>query len=275
MKIQIVSDLHLEFNTDIEIENAGADVLILAGDICLAEHLYSNPTAGLDDRIQKGWYANDAIRYRKFFKQISERFPKVLYVMGNHEHYSGRWSRTADILREEMARYGNMHLLENEKIVIDDVVFLGCTLWTDLNNDDPITEYHVRSMMNDYRSITQDINGKFHKLNPLLTKKTHRQSVEWLKMMLEEDKRKTVIIGHHAPSHMSVHERYKNETIMNGAFVSNLEWMMMDTDHIAVWIHGHVHDPHDYVINKTRVLCNPHGYPRERKTWDPNLIVEV
>jgi predicted phosphodiesterase len=275
MKIQVVSDLHLEFNTDIELVNAGADVLVLAGDICLADHLYSNPTAGLDNLIQKGWYAKDAIRYRKFFKQVSERFPKIIYIMGNHEHYSGRWSRTADVLRQEVARYRNIHFLEQDKLVIGDVVFLGCTLWTDLNRDDPLTEYHVKSLMNDYRAITQDTNGKFHKLNPITTRQKHHQSVEWLKMMLEEDKRKTVIVGHHAPSHQSIHPKYQNETIMNGAYVSNLEWLMVGTDHIALWVHGHVHDPHDYVVNKTRVICNPCGYPGEPKRWDPNLIIEV
>ena len=45
MKLQIVSDLHLEFN-DVTINNAGADILCLAGDVCLAKDLHKNNEKG-------------------------------------------------------------------------------------------------------------------------------------------------------------------------------------------------------------------------------------
>jgi len=278
MKIKIWSDLHLEFQDGYpQWTNNGADVLILAGDICVAEDLYSNPTAGLDDLIQNGWNANDAIRYRRFFEHVSREFPIVLYVMGNHEHYKGRWDRTESILREECARYGNIHLLEQNKMVIDDVVFLGCSLWTDLNGYDPLTEIAAKDLMNDYRRITQKSGEHYHKLAPRTTAMKHRESVQWLDMMLNEDKRKTVVIGHHAPSRQSIHPRYAHDTVMNGAFCSNLDWIMMDRDNIPVWIHGHVHDKHDYVINNTRIICNPRGYPGEHSVldFDPDLLVRI
>ena len=277
MKIQLISDLHMEFSPAPDIRNAGADVLIMAGDICVAEHLYRNPTAGLNDMIQKGYYADEAIKYRKFFHQVSQEFETVLYVMGNHEHYNGRWSRTADVLNEECARHSNIFLMEKHKHVINDVVFLGATLWSDLNGYDPLTELTVRDMMNDYKVITQDLNGQYHKLTPATTAAVHRSTVEWLKTQLELDSRKTVVIGHHAPSRQSIHPRFTNQPHMNGAFASSLDWMMLDTDHVAVWVHGHVHDSHDYVIGNTRVLCNPHGYPRERPdgAFNAALIVEV
>lgn len=268
----------MEFSDAPDIRNAGADVLIMAGDICVAEHLYRNPNAGIDyTYIQKGYYAGEAIKYRNFFHQVSQEFDTVLYVMGNHEHYNGKWSRTASILQEECARHNNIVFLENEKHVIDDVVFLGATLWSDLNKYDPLTELAVRDMMNDYKVITQDINGLYHKLAPATTAAAHRASVDWLKTQLELDKRKTVVIGHHAPSRQSIHPRYANQVHMNGAFASDLEWMMQDADHIALWVHGHVHNTHDYMIGNTRVLCNPHGYPRERLPgeFNPALVVEV
>ena len=178
MKIQLISDLHMEFGPAPDIRNVGADVLIMAGDICVAEHLYRNPTAGLNDMIQKGYYADEAIKYRKFFHQVSQEFETVLYVMGNHEHYNGRWSRTADILNEECARHSNIFLMEKHKHVINDVVFLGATLWSDLNGYDPLTELTVRDMMNDYKVITQDLNGQYHKLTPATTAAAHRATVE-------------------------------------------------------------------------------------------------
>jgi len=91
MRIQVISDLHWEVHgKPPAISNQGADVLILGGDICCADHLYSNPTAGVNDRIQNGFYANDARLYREFFSKASAEWPHVVYVMGNHEHYRGR-----------------------------------------------------------------------------------------------------------------------------------------------------------------------------------------
>jgi Icc-related predicted phosphoesterase len=275
MKLQVISDLHLEFQGVPAIENTGSNILILGGDICLAEHLYRNPTAGLDNKIQNGWYANDAIRYREFFKYCSSEWRDVLYVMGNHEHYSGRWNRTEEILREELVRYPNIKLLEQNKMVIDDVVFLGASLWTDMNNQDPITIHAVRDMMSDYRAITEINGSNYHKLRPITTVQKHVETVSWLKMMLGEDKRKTVVVTHHAPSRMSVHPKYQSQTLMNGAFVSGLENIMLDNDHLVLWTHGHVHDPWDYFIGNTRVFCNPHGYPGEILKWDPNKILEI
>ena len=80
MKLQIVSDLHLEFN-DVTVNNAGADILCLAGDISLAKDLVKDTPKGE--------------KFRQFFNHVSKEFDTVLYIMGNHEHYSGRWNNTA------------------------------------------------------------------------------------------------------------------------------------------------------------------------------------
>jgi DNA repair exonuclease SbcCD nuclease subunit len=222
-----------------------------------------------------GSYANDAERYRQFFYHCSQEWDHVLYVMGNHEHYSGRWNRTEEALREELNRYPNIQLLEQSKLIINDTVFLGASIWTDMNNYDPITIHAVKDMMSDYRAITEVNNGNYHKLRVDTTLNKHRQTVEWLKMMLEEDKRKTVVVGHHAPSRQSIHPKYQSQTIMNGAFCSSLENLMLDHDHLVLWTHGHVHDPWDYHIGNTRIVCNPHGYPDEPLRWNPDLIVEI
>jgi predicted phosphodiesterase len=44
-----------------------------------------------------------------------------------------------------------------------------------------------------------------------------------------------------------------------------------------LWIHGHTHDPFDYEINGTRVICNPRGYPGENASWTSRaaLVVEI
>lgn len=276
MKLAVWSDLHLEFQIQVpELDNPGADVLILSGDVCVADYLYRNPTAGLNNMIQNGFYADDAARFRAFFHRVSQQFDTVLYVMGNHEHYKGRWDRTETILREEMSRYPNVHLLEQNKLVIDDVVFYGATFWSDLNRGDPMTVLRVKDVMNDYRLITEHANGNYHKLRPLTTMYKHAETVHWLKTELANDTRKTVVVGHHAPSTQSIHAKYSNQPETNGAYASNLENLILDNPHIALWTHGHVHNCFDYQVGDTRVVCNPHGYPKENQEFNPYLVVDL
>jgi calcineurin-like phosphoesterase family protein len=86
---------------------------------------------------------------------------------------------------------------------------------------------------------------------------------------------KTVVVTHHAPSSQSVHPRYAND-LLTPAFASNLE-NLMDGDRAALWIHGHMHDPFDYEIYGTRVVCSPRGYAPNSLTpeFRPDWVVEV
>lgn len=51
----------------------------------------------------------------------------------------------------------------------------------------------------------------------------------------------------------------------------------MDGTRVALWIHGHMHDPAAYALSGSRVICNPRGYPGELVTghFDPTLCVDV
>ena len=135
MKIQLASDLHLEFH-DLNLQNQnGVDVLVLSGDICTAQDLHDHPAAQFDPwspgaledlKRQSG----KAQRFRDFFKRVSFQFPHVIYVMGNHEHYHGKFDRSAAYLRDEFTSIGltNVHLLDNDTKEIDGVHFIGGTL---------------------------------------------------------------------------------------------------------------------------------------------------
>ena len=117
MKIALCSDLHLEF-MDINLQNTeGADVLILSGDILVAEDLHNHP------EMEYGMYSNInladlgrrqqvALRFRDFLKRCSFQFPHVVYVAGNHEFYHGRWKQSLDHLRQECAKFPNVYRSE-------------------------------------------------------------------------------------------------------------------------------------------------------------------
>ena len=260
MKIAICSDIHLEFGP-IELNNTdNANVLILSGDICVAKDLPHSDS-------KKGDIS------RKFFRMCALRFPHVLYVMGNHEHYHGDFATSGKIIKEELAQYANVHLLDQETKVIDDVTFIGGTLWTDMNKEDGITLYHMKDMMNDFRCITNGARETYYrnsagnsyvrtaKFTPDDAVEDHKKMLEYIKIMVEgKHDQKIVVVGHHAPSKLSTHPRYAKEEIMNGGYSSDLSEFILNHPQIKLWTHGHTHEEFDYMIGSTRIICNPRGY---------------
>lgn len=267
MRIKVVSDLHLEFS-DINIQNhEGADVLVLSGDIMVASKVHKPESE----------YGG---RFRDFLKRCSFQFPHVIYVMGNHEFYdSGKWFHGIEDMRAACGVHDNIYLLERDTKIIDDVVFVGGTLWTDMNKFDPLTLHAVRDMMNDYRAIRHDRNG-YIPIKPADTVDRHRQTRDYIFFIADENKdKKVVVCTHHTPSFASCHEQYKNDHLMNGAYHSELSEQILDRPQIKLWTHGHTHHAFDYMIGSTRVVCNPRGYSDghwgEFTGWDPALVIEV
>lgn len=277
MRIQIVSDIHLEFGS-ISIFNNNADVLVLSGDICVVKDFNDNKMREV---------------LLEFFKECSERFPKVIYVMGNHEHYAGDVNSSLNTLKNTLKEFSNIHILEQETIVINDVTFIVGTLWTDMNNQDPSTLFHIKRVMNDYRVIEdssemvsfkftdKDGNKKFGNrpsiFSPEKSVLKHNDMLEFIKQQVSISTGKVVIVSHHAPSKLSTKPMYERDFLVNGAYSSDLSKIMLDNPQIKLWTHGHTHDSFDYTIGSTRVVCNPRGYFQysENQKFDCNFTVEV
>ena len=260
MKIAVCSDLHLEFGT-IELKNTeGADVLILSGDLMIAEDLDRHPgDRGPYAPVESHRYINSSI-YRDFLDNVNCEFPRVIYVDGNHEFYGGKWVKSLEVLHKTMENYPNVFFLERETLKVDDITFIGSTLWTDMNKYDPLTLHATRDMMNDYRVITNDEKG-YTKLRPSHTAERHRKSLDYIRQIVaEKHDEKFVVVGHHAPSKLSTHPNYANDQIMNGAYSSDLSEFIMDHPQIKLWTHGHTHHTFDYILGETRIVCNPRGY---------------
>jgi predicted phosphodiesterase len=234
MKIAYASDLHLEIWRDRGevIVPSDADVVVLAGDVsCSAYSEYQIKTL------------------------VVTRDLPVVYVEGNHEHYRERLQLGTRV--EDMAK-SRISLLERSSVVISGVRFLGCTLWTDYFGGNPIVMLDAANGLNDHRLISYGSR----KFTPEDALAIHRESVAWLESELSKPfDGKTVVVTHHAPSLRSVSEKFRGDRL-NGCFVSDLDWLV-EKSGAALWIHGHTHDPYDYVIGDTRVVCNPRGYPLE------------
>ena len=69
-----------------------------------------------------------------------------------------------------------------------------------------------------------------------------------------------IVVGHHAPSSQSVAEWFRADTLMNGAFRSELDGFIETRPQIKYWLHGHMHNNSNYWVGETRVVCNPRGY---------------
>jgi Icc-related predicted phosphoesterase len=289
MKIALASDVHLEFGPLVLNNDQSADVLVLAGDVCVANDFVSQ------DRRKRG----KAQDYLSFFNQVCRAFPQVVYVPGNHEHYHGDATKSVAILREQLD-HANLHILDRETWQYQDVSFIGGTLWTDMNRRDPLTLMRARTAMNDFceiknsnriiarkvpiyepnplwtddgkngsRYVTNEAGqmiqiGYKHKEEPSQwtpkdTVEEHQQMLDYIKTVTQESGR-YVVVGHHAPSSRSVADQYQADTVMNGAFRSELDEFIENRPQILLWIHGHMHNASDYMIGQTRVVCNPRGY---------------
>lgn len=291
MKIALASDVHLEFG-DLDFDNdSGADVLILGGDICVAADIAQRDI----HNIMGEHYRSN--RFHGFFQRCSERFPHVIFIVGNHEHYNGDFAKTVSHFRDVLGYLPNLHVLDKEVWTLDDVTFIGGTLWTNMNNEDPITLLHMKGMMNDFCCVENSLRMVNYKaprykkdehgayimqkvgvidsyvedgfefkqrvatFSPEDAVEDHKAMMEYVRLMIEGRwDQKFVVVGHHAPSRMSTHPRYAHETIMNGGYSSSLDDFILDHPQIKLWTHGHTHEDFDYCIGSCRILCNPRGY---------------
>ena len=276
MKINVISDLHLDFS---DLTLPGGDVLILSGDICEARHLKKdmyNKDMVLLEHERKDQRPD---RYYRFFEEECSKYREVIMVMGNHEHYGFNYQKTYPHIAANLP--DNIVLLENQTHTIDDVVFVGATLWTDMNNNDPLTMYHMSRSMNDYKQVTMfnEVKNVYHRLTPEKTVEDHHKSKQFIKETVENKfDQKFVVVTHHAPSKASIKPRYANDHLMNGAYSSDLSKFILENPQIKLWTHGHTHDTFDYMIGSTRVVCNPRGYKgyEERaEQFDPSIIYTV
>lgn len=257
-RIAVYSDLHLEFAPWMP-PRTDADFAVLAGDTYTKNR--SLPAAFGDARKAFGC--------------------PVVAVLGNHEHYGEKVERTLEKTRPAAERMG-VTLLEREETVIKGVRVLGCTLWTDFRlfagNDDVrmrLDAARCADGLTDFRVIRVAADG-FRRFRPKDAAMIHIASVIWLSERLAVPfDGPTVVVTHHAPSRRSIPTRYADDTL-SAAYASNLDHLIEEFGP-ALWVHGHVHESFDYMVGRTRIVCNPRGYvPSEpNPAFREDLVIEV
>lgn len=246
MKIKYVSDLHMEFGGDINtIFQTDADVLILAGDITTYKSIF------------------DTLRL------IADKFKKaVIFVPGNHEYY-GISRKYLDEIFKKVDLPNNLHILLNDTITINGILFAGGTGWWDGSNDPyKIGTLDARTRINDFRLI-EDLNAD-NLFGVLWGEEAYRFFSSVLNLGMP-----TICISHNAPSIRSIAFQFRSSTL-NICFANDWE-NLFNHSNLKAWIHGHTHVTFDYTINDIPVLCNPKGYYKyeENPEFDPNKIFEI
>jgi len=266
MKIQLVSDLHMEF-APIEITNAGADILVLSGDIIVADYFARGTASPL---YLKGR------RWVEWFERTCAQFGRVYYVLGNHEHYKGNFYSTTELLRSTLGHISNLYILDSDADMCAGFLIYGTTLWTDFDRGSYAAKLSVKDSLNDYRLIQ---GHEYRKLQPHDTEFYHHEAKRDITRLASGEGLPMLVFGHHAPSYRSIEERYRGAGMINHGYASDLERFIADHPRIKLWTHGHVHSSHDYHIADTRIVANPRGYDQgmgaENKRFNPNLVIDV
>lgn len=258
MKIQVVSDLHLEFpeNKKWLEENPlipQGDVLLIAGDT-------------IPDKYKK--------KARKFYQKVSDDFPFIISTMGNHEFYKGIVDYAYPFYQSSIAE--NHIRLNNRSHMIGDVKFIVSILWTHI----PRHSWDNISLgMNDYRQIYRE-DFIHHDKNPLTVWDTdgfHKESVNYLKEELESSaEEKIIVMTHHVPCFESIAGPRVPPNMMH-AYASDLTGLIKDNPNIKYWICGHAHDHNQTEIGNTLVVRNPLGYVENGQQADfvRDFVLEV
>ena len=258
MKLQILSDLHLETERFDPQPAPGAELLVLAGD------------------IDTSWAA---------FQRFAGWPVPVLVVAGNHE-FDGRdlvsdWAG----LRAACERAG-LRLLQREAIVLTGadgrvVRFLGATRWSDFDlfgaaqrpRAERAAAYYLRKMA---------ARRHGQPLDTAALRAEGHACRDWLRSQLEPPRRgawdATVVVTHFAPSLRSADPRY-------GRQPGTASFCNADDDLIPMadlWIHGHLHCRHDYLVERpgrtaSRVVCQARGLDKKGESggFDPMKTVDI
>lgn len=255
MRIAIMSDLHTEiqhYRYSLPNLPKRCHTLVLAGDI--------------------GFGAEGLLKaYDLYVKSGKALY--LIYVPGNHDYYNQVFKEVDKQLSLVDRSLANVHVLKPfTRYSLGEWSFVGGTLWTDFEGypNDPVTSMEfAANCLNDYRLIysgqTESFTGQILRITPEFTKKMNEVHKAWIFSQLEMNRDKTIVVTHHAPTSKSIHPKWKEDPL-TPAF-ANLWDKEVEEKGPAIWIHGHTHDPFDYTIGDTRVICNPRGYSNENPDW--------
>ena len=242
MRLQIFSDFHIEFGTDVwKYVTPQAPVAVVAGDI-------------------------DARNFVETLNNISLKFEKVIALAGNHDFYG----KDINWMKDIQGLADNVSLLNPGTVEYEGVTFIGSTMWSDCNKNDWLCVNSAARNVNDFRLIKNGL-ARFNVPDMI---DLHLSEVEYMAHAFNENKgKKIVAVTHFLPSYAMVHPQWGTIDPMNHYFAASCDDLVLDSG-ASLWIAGHTHNFIDVMIGDVRCVANPIGYPGERRDFK-DLIIEV
>jgi predicted phosphodiesterase len=247
MNIQYISDIHLEFRKNFEIEPV-AENLVLCGDIGYPEEL----------------------NYQKFIQSCATKFKNVFVIFGNHEYYNNRNTEHKITMNEkkQYVKYfsSNVYFLDNSAVYINQFTneiqekgdencfkIIGSTLWSN------VCESSSRAM-NDTHLIYKDRDIK---LTGTDIQQLHKESVKYIVEELDRNKKiPCILLTHHGP-HISCFGKNRSSKLIS-SYVSHIP-ELYEKKNLLACISGHTHSSVAKSCNGILFLSNQLGYPYEKE----------
>jgi len=231
MKILLLSDLHLEFLKTFPKINGNANLAILVGDI--GKITCSN--------------------FIDFFKYMSETFKKVIYVPGNHEYYGKvPICELKQMYKDELSKFPNISLLDNDTVEYDGYRFIGSTLWSNPES---------AKGLNDFKMIHKKEGDNVVPISIYDFKAMHVEAKDFIKDELAKDDMPKILVTHFPPLRNGTsHPKYFPP---NPYFANTLEDLDFNLKNVKAWLSGHTHFSYDFEKDGIRFLSNQFGYPGE------------
>ena len=243
MSIQIASDLHLEMGNIVELIPR-APYLALLGDI-------GDPSTAV---------------YEEFLVTQTEKFQKVLVVLGNHEYYKGGdMEHTKQIVQGICDKYpGKLILMDRTMIEIDGCTVLGCTLWSHIKR---AQSYLIQSFISDFRCI--------HRWSVPMCNQLHAEDVQWLRESVATATNPVVILTHHAPyEDICSRPEHRCSEFTSAFGTDGLDDLF--GPRVLAFAHGHTHHNHrTRTKGGTLLVANQYGTPGEctNATFNPSFVL--
>lgn len=265
IKVRLYSDIHLDwyvakgvpFWYPPELPDDKDTILVLAGDL---------------------WIGTEFIKWAEFswIEKVARRFKKVLIVLGNHDYWPQgnltimNGGAKVNTMLQDMD-INNVQCLDMNTYLEGEFLFVGATLWTDMNKYDPLTMHLMSRAMTYDGKCVFDNNGTQERFSSEKWVETFKKHRDYISHVVSQNKdKKIIIVTHHIPL-LNLNDPIYVDSSDNGYYMSDLSDIILDNDHIVSWMYGHTHYPMDRMFPNyeeeggCRMINNSLGYLGESK----------
>lgn len=255
MRVSVVSDLNLSLLSHDVSKNLlslmdnreECDLLVIAGNLANCQ----------------GKEFNMAV------KHFSNKYPQIVYTPGMKDFGSLSIEDSKKKIRSVISRYNNFHFIDSSSYHYKkNTAFIGSTLWTDFDSNNPQTKSAIKNMIPEYRYLKHE--GKLIKPDTIL--ELHYKEKNEMYSLFERRREKffACFVTSTAPSFRAI-----DKSKLAGNFASDLEHEINIKKNLKLWIHGSSSNSMIYNIHQCTTVTNPIRITNEGRTVYEPMVIEI